>query len=230
MLELQCSVSKIEQFRKYIHEAYNGFIKNEDVIKSIKGEQVYKPAMVFGTAYHALIEGVEQGVMQDAAGYVVKTSDMPESVFISHGLATHAAQYRAKYPAMTHEVNISKVYHGPGFRMLVKGRVDGLNVLDIHDAKTTERNPSYDDWFETYQWRLYLDMLNTKKFFYDFFVLHKKGGEVDRIKTITIPFSTYPEITDDCMKLITYYVEFCKVHGLMEYLQVKEKTSATHVS
>jgi len=223
MLELQCSVSKIEQFRKYIHEAYNGYIKIEDVIKTIKGEQVYKPAMVLGTAYHALIEGVEQGITEDASGYTIKTPDMPESVFITHDLARSAMQYRERHKLMTHEVKVSKTYILPGISVTVNGRVDGLHIADVHDAKTTERPPTYDDWSENYQWRYYLDMLGAKRFFFDFFIFQKRNGEVVGVKTTTIPFASYESITEDCTAMLSHFIDFCKTNGLMDYLKLRQK-------
>jgi hypothetical protein len=68
------------------------------------------------------------------------------------------------------EMKIERVYQTPVGPVLVKGRVDGFDNIEVMDYKFTGQ-PDLEALAETYQWRIYLDILDAQRFRWEVFTM-----------------------------------------------------------
>jgi len=100
MKRLSISPSKLEGFRIFYEEEYNGVKTAEDVIASIKGEFIRNEKMIMGSAYHQLIEhGGERykkwPAGSDQAIYEVREEESKEVISFTHTEAEPALLFKA---------------------------------------------------------------------------------------------------------------------------------------
>jgi hypothetical protein len=105
-----------------------------------------------------------------------------------------------------HELPIEKQYGN----ILVRGRVDGLNGKEVTDYKTTSQFDA-DRFMASYQWRLYLDILECDTFKYEVFVIAERGEHCFEVtQHHTLIQKRYPGLAEDCARLAKEYEEFIK--------------------
>lgn len=219
MKDIRISVSKLEQFRKYKAGEFN--MKLDELIDYFMGKQVYKPAMVTGTAFHALAENSKDAVKVQG-GWSVRTWDMEQPIFIPDVVANAAISFRNRYPDSLREVWHTHRQHIPGYNVSITMRVDQMEGKHIHDIKTGGRPMDYEFYERSFQWRWYLSALNCNKFIYDCFLLSgEKEPEYE-----TCSFNTYAGIRKDCTELLMETLEFIEHYGLIQYVQPNYKKAS----
>ena len=222
-LRLRFSVSKLEQFRKFLDYTEDDHfeVTKESVIDSIKGVFRKTPEMDFGTAYHSLIENKPGIVRQDEKGFHTLMED-GTFYFIPNHLASPGITYRQSHPGAVFEVPGQRSYEYSGYTATVTKRIDVLEALITRDIKTTRRPPKYEDWMKSYQWRFYLLTVGGTEFRYDFFKLKEKTLKgvkyVDSVSYEEMRMQAYPGMDHDCIYLVRNFVEFCKLNNLMEFI------------
>lgn len=160
------SVTTLEKFRRYMCEA-SPFDTEESLLESLRGEFTGNDKTKTGGAFHQIIEG-DYTRREDNLIYVKSEKDKTEFLF-HPDQAEPALQYRKDHPFMVHEMKVSKVYQTSRTEIQVTGRVDGAEGLAIRDAKTKFRPFTVSDYLNSFQWRYYLDMLDSEVFYYDIF-------------------------------------------------------------
>lgn len=221
MLNIRISPSRLEEYRSYIDEEYNGYITQDMVISSIKGEKAFTPQANFGTAFHAVIEkGVEAFPKGKNGTLIVLDGDMPESVILPRKAVNMAVEYRQEHPYMVHEVwQWLNLKYGE-FLFTIPMKIDGLEGIKVYEVKTGTRPKVYEDYFKSVQWKLYLlGTEGSQSVTYDHFTYQepntkRKDWLVDRDTFIYEPYRTMKE---EVGHWLISYANFCKTHDLLEY-------------
>lgn len=164
------SVTTLEKFRRFI-DGVSSFDTEESLIESLKGLFKGNDKTDFGGAYHKVVEGE----YQDYSGNIfVVDSNKKEYVF-NPSQAAPALIFRRNHPSMVHEMDVRKIYNTAYGSIQVTGRIDGIEGAIVRDIKTRFRQMDDGEYRDSFQWRFYLEILDTDIFFYDVFEI--KGFE-----------------------------------------------------
>ena len=174
------AVTHLEKFRRFL-AGTSSFDTEQDVIDALAGVFIGTDKTHIGNAFHEILEapekygkiewGEEEYVMvpiptvRDAVGKAVSLIGLPlESL-------RPVYQYIRAHSRMFHEIPVGKMYHTrAGVGLYVSGRCDGMEGAKVRDTKFKFRAVSDDeDYTDSAQWRLYLDMTQARSFAYDIF-------------------------------------------------------------
>lgn len=115
------------------------------------------------------------------------------------------------------EIRAARAYQVGGVEVRLSGGCDGISGNVVTDHKLTAR-PDPENYLNSYQWRAYLDIFGADVFEYILYAA-KDDGDVIRIRDVApFRFYRYPGMSDDLMRGIRDYVEFCRDY-LPEKLQ-----------
>lgn len=230
MRKLVVSPSRIETFRCFIDEEYNGVITQDQVIQDIRGERKFTPKIDFGSAFHAIIEhGTESfESFEDGRGkwYVVPVQgpdgDVPYDIHESE--ITEALKYRNRYSQNVYEPKINAKIQIGNDLVIVAMRIDALNGLCVHEQKTTSR-PSglHDKYYKSIQWKMYA--LFTQCHFVQYNIFPYKEPSRNRqhhdVSYFRFRLFPYPELENDVKMWIQRYIEFVDRHELTSFITSK---------
>lgn len=152
----KANVTTLSQFAYFLDQDWyteDRFIN--DLLTPFDGNELSK----FGTDFHTFLENPSFD-----CNY---TTD----------IVAKATEYRLNHRHLISEIPVRKNYNG----FLVTARIDGIEGLVIHEHKTSTEN-KLDHYLESYQWRFYLDMLNTDYFQYNMWVF----DQIPSAKTVEL--------------------------------------------
>jgi len=221
MVKLSISPSKIEQFRLFYTEAFNGFITQENIITYLRGEQEWKDEMRFVSAYHAMIEFGPEKFFDPVRGVYVYTEDrMPGEIVLTKSELLPAIEYRAKYPGMINEMKAKYWTEVAGYRVLINMRIDGMNGLVVHERKTGKRTNGFDYYQASTQWKCYALATECKLIQYDIFKYNEPRSGPRKVEYIDPPyqFMPYTGMKNDVDHWIGQLIHFCEINNLMKFL------------
>lgn len=220
------SVTTLEKFRRYMCEA-SPTDTEEQLLETIRGEFTGNDKTKTGNAYHQIIEG---DYVRGADNMVFVKNEKEKTSFLFYPeQAEPALQYKKDHPFMVHEMKASKIYqttHGP---IQISGRVDGAEGLAIRDIKTKFRPFTVSDYLDSFQWRYYLDMLQTEVFYYDIFEIQGFNGLPTDFTGVPLPppfkmdfeVIAHPEI--QCLAYQDMYYDIMDLLELfLSYLENRE--------
>lgn len=218
------SVTTLESFRRFIAEA-STYDTEESFLATLKGTFTGNAKTRFGQAYHKIIEG-------ESSPY--------GDLFVAGGLLFHKAQilpalqYREAHPHITHEMNVYKTYDTLHFPIQVSGRVDVIEGIAVRDIKTKFRKPIWQEYIDSIQWKLYLDILEANTFYYDVFEV--KGFDDNEEPTMysdvrimpheTLECVSYAAMQKDITDLLNAFLDFVKDRKLFGYLKPSVDTES----
>lgn len=151
--------------------------------------------MKMGTAFHSILEDPPEIIETiEKDGYIFKIECDAEIIL---------PQIR--------EIRASKVYLINGVLVTLTGGTDGITGNKISDHKLTfKENP--ETYFESYQWRAYLDIYNADRFDYIIYTAKQNGNEITIKNISTLPMYRYPRMENDLRQGIRDLLEFAKEH------------------
>lgn len=152
------SVTTLEKFRRMIDNV-SDWDTEASLIESLTGKFKGTDKTRLGGAFHKIIE----------LDYRLNGSLTVDGITFTPEQARPAIDYRNAHPGMVHEVPVQKIYYTRHMELLVSGRADGIKGIEVHDAKTKFAYPGWGEYYNSYQWRFYLDMLEANMFWYDVF-------------------------------------------------------------
>ena len=155
-----------DAFEEYSTEAFiDSLLKIEDPEKFLKADA--------GTAFHKLIETSEFKTLFVGEGFGANND------YIINGWTIKLD------PTVNIELSVPVVREAVIKTSIagleIKGHVDSLDAIAVHDIKTTSKI-DYDNYINSWQWRTYLVMTGLKKFVYDIFKVNV--NESKKIVTI----------------------------------------------
>lgn len=204
---LRIATTKIETFRRY---KTTDFVPEAELIASIKGEFEWREQMKWGDAFHRILENPDEHRVE--GGYSCEGIHFKD--------ATVAPCLEIFNRDGVFEVKHTKDYEIGGHAVTVVAKADQLHGARVIENKTKWSAFDFDVYQKSHQWRWYAVVFDAASVTYNVFLLHKdRKGEfvLNGIETFTL--YPYPEIENDCVKLLTEFVDYVKLRGLEEYLQ-----------
>lgn len=203
---MRISVTTVEQFRLY---ETTDFVTEEKLQDSIKGVFVPTQFMRNGSAFHSILEAPEQ--FKVPRGYTADGIFFPEDV-VAPCLAVSP-------PGGVHEAKLTKVYELRSGPVTVVAKADKLQGSEIIERKTKWSPFNFDNYADAYQWRFYMDIFQPSSVTYDVFCLddQRNGFVLKSIESFTL--YPYPAVHQDCVALLTRFVDYVNLRGLGSYLE-----------
>ena len=224
MTKLIISPSKLEQFRCYYDEEYNGKIQIEDIISYLKGEVEWKKEMNYGSAIHAVLEfGHEKYLQPDGQTCLIKEDEFPEPISIPLATLQPVLDYRLKYPKVIHEVKVRKLIEVSGYQVLLNMRVDGMFGLGIHEHKNPQDKgfTTYESYEKSSQWKVYLYATGANFVQYNIFKWKETKRRGFEIIPETYTYYRFPTMEWEVISLVQHLINFCERQGLIHLLESK---------
>jgi hypothetical protein len=223
----------LEKFRRFhVADDSNPWDNEQSLFETLAGTFAGNDKTRIGTAFHKLVElGRPEYTIhkQDDKG-IVTIYHVAEGFAFTEEQARVAYSHREKHPYMISEVAIGKVYETPYGPFYVSGHTDGVDGVVIRDTKTKFSAVESQGYLDSYQWRIYLDILGLKQFYYDVFEVRsfpKEGidaareieidGEkkfiffIDKLRfqaPIDISCFAYPDMKRDIYQLLCAFAEW----------------------
>lgn len=207
------SVTSLEKFRRYMTEA-SSFDTEEALIETLTGEFKGNDKTKIGGAFHKIIEERRTDItwINDEPGYLV------DEIFFTIPQGDPALIYRDSHPLMVHEISISKPYTTSLGKIVISGRIDSIEGAEVWDAKTKFRSPDLQEYYDSYQWRFYLDIMGLDVFWYQLFEVKGFKALTDAppyvLPNVRIiphdPFkcTRYIHLQADCLNLLQEFMNY----------------------
>lgn len=234
-------VTTIEAFRRYMEQSERDLyeVTEQSVIDSITGAFRGNEYTRIGTAFHAIVETGQQPCTLAPAGfrsfsYYGKPAQEPvpegrtfniegSPVTLDMEQIKVALNYRYQHIDAFHEVRKYKDYG----LAIVTGCADMIDGVQLRDIKTKYSTPQDSQYYDTCQWRYYMELFGADTFDFDLFVfdgykLDKHGYDVRGLKLA--PYSPairvyrYNGMEQDNYNLLSRFLEWCDARDLTKYL------------
>jgi hypothetical protein len=198
---IRVSVSDLDAYRSYLLDEERGL---PELLARLRREDEKTLGMVAGSALHKALELAAEGetLHLEADGFVF----------------TFAGDFEIPL-SRAREIPISADYPTPHGIVHVRGRVDEINGLEVVDHKTTGRI-DLERLMDSYQWRLYLDIIGAATFRWNILEMKRLGCadpsderefyEVTNIQTLRQV--RYPGIHEDTTRLCESFAAFATDH------------------
>lgn len=193
-MNLRVSVSDVDQLRYYLA---NEEMELDDLLARLRREGEETEPMRAGSALHKALENATEGEYDKlcADGY---TFDL-------------AIDGELDLPPLR-ELKAEKTYHVAGVNVTLVGKVDTIDGKRVDDHKTTSRF-DVEKFYDSYQWRFYLDMFNADLFRWNVFVMRpdsKKAGHYIVSEFHQPTQHRYPALERDCQIELKQFVIFAQ--------------------
>lgn len=226
MQKIFVSPSKLETFRKYFTNAYNGYITEEKVIEAVTGVRSWSPAMMRGTSWHRLIEEETEQFFNEKTGlYEVTVKEKiseDKTVVETFTFAKESVElvhdYKVKYDGFVSEIPHKWVFTWNGYEVTINMRIDSMFGYEVHDHKTSDKPPELKNHEDSHQWRIYLLATEAKLFQYNLFEFRDRVRTESTVELLQYVLFPYPGMKQDFLENLDLYVRFCKDRNLMEYV------------
>lgn len=220
--QYRVSVTTLEKFRRYMNEV-SSYDTEASLLESIMGMFKGNEKTKVGGAFHKLIEGEYK---------LIKSRYVTDDVSFTKQQAQVAFDYKERHPLMVHEVPIRKTYATNFFPIQVSGRIDGLDGLAVHDAKTKYSQPDAQEYIDSSQWKFYLDILDGNIFYYDLFEVQdfgysQTGGQplftmnkdTQFIAHDPLQCIRYETMVPDIMKILNDFLDYLHNRNIVHLLK-----------
>ena len=158
------SVTTLEKFRRFM-AAETSFDTEASLINTITGRFEGTDKTRIGHAWHSLIETPKKACYMKYQNELWMGID---GMAFPYKVGMKAKAYASNHLVMVSEVPVRKIYTLPKYDIMVSGRVDGLEGIEVRDTKVEFNTyTTLKEFTESVQWRFYLDMLDLKVFHYD---------------------------------------------------------------
>lgn len=215
---IKLSPSKLETWRKYMHEEYAGTITKEKVIASITGDQEWTPKATFGSAAHAVMQFGAEKYHDESGKYIIQDGQMPTPVVINTYKELYLFDnFHNTHPNMVWESSATLMLNVDGIDCQLNMRIDGMEGTTVHENKTGENDLDYDLYDQSYQWRIYLLKTKADKCQYNHFSYYEPNTRRTEYEVFYdyMTVYPYPGMEEDVKHGIRGVINFCKTYDLM---------------
>lgn len=145
-------VTNLEKFRRF-RDGVSSFDTEQSVIDTISGVFVGNNKTFIGSAFHSIIE---KGVHNS-------------NVIFNLNQIEIALKHKENIYPFIPEIRQNKDFETNFGIITLSGAIDVLQGNQIRDTKTKFSSPEYLEYFDSYQWRIYLSIFGLDRFYYDIF-------------------------------------------------------------
>jgi energy-coupling factor transporter ATP-binding protein EcfA2 len=215
---LKIAVTTIESFRNYL----NGTIELEDLLKRIRGEFTPSRYMDLGSAFHDILEKAEERFIPERNVFKAKNG-------IEFGFDVISLCYDKIVQDAPFEVKITKIYKIGEEEVEVVAKVDQLYGNYVIENKTCWGMFDFERYFNSCQWKYYLDIFEAERVYYNVFCLSDKVDGIELRNIEQFSFNSYPDLRDDLNELLTDFVKFIHSKKLEEYFVPDNKNEQNQI-
>ncbi|HOK14931.1 MAG TPA: hypothetical protein PK007_08430, partial [Candidatus Kapabacteria bacterium] len=203
---LRISVTTIELFRNYL----NDLIELDDLIKRIRGEVPPSRYMDLGSAFHDILENIKDRFIPEKNVFKAKNGIEFNSNIIS-------SCYEKIIQDAPFEVKITKIYKIGKEEVEVIAKADQLYGNYVIENKTCWGMFDFERYFNSCQWKYYLDIFEAERVYYNVFCFLEKENDIELRGIEQFSFCDYPDLHNDINELLTDFVKFIHQQKLEEY-------------
>jgi hypothetical protein len=165
----------------------------DDIRQRILRTSPTNEKMKIGTAWHLILESPPEEINTIERDGIIFRVDCEKTIILP--------QIR--------EIRANKIYYINSEEINISGQCDGISGNKITDHKLTF-NPNIETYFDSYQWKSYLDIFNADIFEYILYLAKEEKGVVVIKDVITFCVYRYPNMQEDLIKGIGDLVNFAK--------------------
>jgi hypothetical protein len=154
---IQVRVTLLESFRRFRDEVTETYDTEQSVIDSLSGAFKGNNKTEIGSAFHLIIEKFNTNFC------------FINGVLFSNDHVQKAINHAENISPFIAEVRQSKTFYTKFGEISITGCTDVLQGNQLRDTKTKFSSPSYLEYFNSFQWRIYLSIFGLDKFYYDIF-------------------------------------------------------------
>lgn len=219
------SITTLETYRKFL--AGDEWTTQESLIQGLITPFQGNEYTRIGSAFHAIVEQGESVIeeLPEMGKFRVTVEGWP--VIFNEEQVAMALKYRSKLPYAFHEEWIGREFDTPSMKIWVHGRVDVLHGTFVRDIKTKYSQIKYDDYAESAQWKLYLDLTGLDTFYFDLFEfpgykIDKHGYDVSSLGIRpygAIECIRYKGMEEENKQLVCDFTDFIVKQNLTQYLK-----------
>ena len=217
-------VTQIEKFNRFMREA-SAYDTEQSVIDGISGAFKGNEYTYIGTAFHKLCEGDYSNISKVEGGRAI-TIDDGYTVIMDVSQCKIAMEYSKSMPFAFHEKRLYEAINVNGQEVVITGCADVLNGLHIRDIKTKYSYICDDDYIDSFQWRMYLQLWKANVFTFDLFLFDgykkdKNGLDVRGLPIIRhdpITCIRYDNMETDNLRTIAEFIDWAKFRGVYDLL------------
>lgn len=205
---LRISTTTVESYRRYMALDY---VQESELIASIKGLFIPTKPMKMGSAFHSILEKPGDCVCADgyqSDGFKFSAEVINPCLEIFN-------------PAGVFEVKQTRVYTLPsGEQVTVVSKADQLLAKRVIENKTRWSGFDFDSYFDSCQWKFYLDVFEADMLTYNVFCLSENtAGQIKLGSIETFNLFPYPRLHEDCAEQLSKFVDYVHSRGLEPHLQ-----------
>ena len=167
--------------------------------------------MEWGSAFHELLENPEKYKIDDA--YIVN-----DKLFY-HENIKQAFNY--SYPVFPKEIRSNFKLTINNDIIIISGIADQLIGTYTIENKTRWSNYTLSDYFDAYQWRIYLKMFNSPVVIYQIFRMELQNDTAILKDVNCLKFMAYKNMENDIYKIISEFTEWINLKNLQTYFKDK---------
>lgn len=214
MKEYRISVSILESFRRYM-AGVSSWDTEKALLDKLQGKFTGTDKTKIGHAFHKIIEDE-----------VSEPSDLiVQGIFFSLDQVEIACKYVNNHPHMFKEILGKMLVETNHFVMQVSSRVDGVEGIEIRDTKTKFREPNFMEYYDSFQWRLYLEIFKCDVFWYDVFEIQNYKGNEDLTGVNIVAHEPYQCLRYDALSqevedLINRLANWIHANNYYKYLKL----------
>jgi len=205
-------VTNLEKFRRF-RDGVSSFDTEQSVIDTLTGTFIGNNKTIIGSAFHSIIEHSEDIRMLK--------SDMSGHVEFNEEQIKIAVLHSLKLQPFIPEIRQNKDYETNYGIVTMSGAIDVLQGNQIRDTKVKFSSPLYLDYYDSFQWRIYLSIFGLDRFYYDIFELigYKDEMMVDVSKCEIKqhePYEClrYKNLETDIIELLNEFLEWVKFRNI----------------
>lgn len=222
----QIRVTTIEKYRRW-KDSVSDFDTEKGFLEALTGVFKGNEYTAIGTAFHSICELGASALNAHIDSAAVVNTDLGEVIF-SPDQIREALNYKDGKPQAVHELRLKKVYKTKYGDVSVTGCADVINGLTIHDIKTKYSRVKQQEYFDSCQWRFYLDLFQLDYFEFELFEFkgYDKGKhklDVSGLELITheaIPCQRYEGMSEDNERLLNGLLDYIFENNLQDYITI----------
>lgn len=144
----------------YRRAAAGIYIDNGDQLENeLIGPKVKTEAMSRGTAWHLMIEHGTKRYLSGNGFCIVSEPEFGKDWIFGQKEIEAVEFLRGIYPDMIHELSDKVVFDIDGVQVVMNLRIDALWFDTLIEFKTKGSTPSYMEYFDSIQWRCYMEAI-----------------------------------------------------------------------
>ena len=222
-------VTQLEQFRKYL--TFSSYVSEQDVIATLSGEFKGNNKTRIGTAGHRIVESGNNALVADTHNntFIIPIDDEYYARYSNTQVQTLRC-HREALNGSFHELKHGKTYQTAYYPVHIGGTQDIIHGITIRDTKFVFRNPDPYNYWNSCQWKFYLEFLGLDVFYFDLFEF--KGykdtmllnvSDLDLVPHEPLQCIRYKAMEQDNRLLVETFVDWVETKGLTHLLMTKEQ-------